>query len=201
MVLSGLILMALGIVVGAVAAVGAYGATGPVHVEAFGLQRDASALELVIGGGIAVLLFCLGWAALTSRVRHRTRLRREQREEERLADVERASAAERTEHERRMEEAGLRDEDLRRRESELAARDKEADDRLGARQDELAARQEQLEAREGELARREAQWRQQVGPSVADVVTGRAKGAVSEGTAEWVDDGTAGPDPDPDAHH
>ncbi|WP_347350734.1 hypothetical protein [Intrasporangium sp.] len=184
MVLAGLILMALGVLVGAVSIVAAKGAAGPVHVDAFGLQRDASALELVIVGGVAVLLFCLGWAAIAGRARHRTRIRRQQREEERLADVERAASAERTEHERRMQEGGVRDEDLKRREAELVARDKA-----------LVARQDQLDLREQHLDRRETEWRSQVRPSVADVVTGRAKGSVAEGTAQWVDDSAGGPDP------
>src|SRR6478752_6783704 len=65
---------------------------------------------------------------------------------------------------------GLRDEDLRRRESELSAR------------------HEGLDTREAELSRREAEWREREGPSVADVVTGRAEGNVHEGTASWGDE-------------
>jgi hypothetical protein len=75
-----------------------------------------------------------------------------------------------------MEEAGLRDEDLRRREEELTAR------------------REELEARDQDLSRREAGWREQNRPSVADVVTGRAEGSVSQGTAEWADEGSNGTD-------
>lgn len=175
MVLFGLILLILGAVIGVIAVVTTLGTTTTVHLEAVGVQRDATALELVIAGGIAVLLVALGWAVLASRARRRVRIRREQREEERLADVERAADAERTEHQRRMEEAGLRDEDLKRREAELTAR------------------HEELESRDQDLSRREAAWRQQVGPSVADVVAGRAQGNVSKGTAEWVDDGTDKP--------
>ena len=85
----------------------------------------------------------------------------------RLADLERTAEADRVEQERRFEEASLQDEDLRSRESRL---------------DEWA---EELDAREREVARLEDAYKQRVDPSVADVVTGRAEGSVSEGTAHW----------------
>lgn len=182
MVLLGIILLVIGAALAALALTGALASTSTVHLEAFGLQRDSAPVELVIVGGVAVLLFCIGWAAIASRARRVARTRRERREEERLADVERAAESERTEHARRMEEAGLRDEDFTRRESELAAR-----------HEELTTRHDELAAREQDLSRREAEYRQQVGPSVADVVTGRAEGNVADGTAEWVDDGTDTP--------
>lgn len=169
MVLLGFILVLLGIAVALVSVTAAQSQPQTVHLEAFGLQRDASTMELVIAGALAVLLFCLGWAAIASRARRRARIRRDEREEERMADLERAAEAERTEHERRLEDAGLRNEDLQRRE------------------DDLAERSRALDGREHEVGRLEAAYRDKVGPSVADVVTGRAEGRVSEGTATWTD--------------
>jgi hypothetical protein len=67
----------------------------------------------------------------------------------------------------------MRDEDFRRRDDELA----------------ILARE--LDAREKEVQRLEGAYREQVSPSVADVVTGRAEGRVSEGTAEWAHTGAA----------
>jgi flagellar biosynthesis/type III secretory pathway M-ring protein FliF/YscJ len=176
MVLLGIILLLLGVAVGVVSIIAAQSATGLVHVAAFGFQRDAHAIELFVAGAVAVLLFCIGWAILAARARRRARIRRDEREQERIADVERAAEAERTEHERRLEEGGLRNEDLQRREDELVERENAAD------------------AREQEVARLEAAYREKVGPSRADVVTGRAQGNVAEGTAHWVDDGTDNPD-------
>ena len=99
-------------------------------------------------------------------------MRRENKESARLTEVKEQAEADRLEQQRRFDEAGLRDEDLRRRESELTAR------------------HEGLDSREAELQRREAEWREREGPSVADVVTGRAEGSVHDGTASWTDEGT-----------
>ena len=116
-----------------------------------------------------MLLLALGWALLSAAARRRARARRQEKEAARLAEVEDKAETARLDHERRVEEAGLRDEDLRRRETELTAR------------------HDDLDTREAELARREAEWRERESPSVADVVTGRATGNVHEGTASWTD--------------
>jgi hypothetical protein len=176
MVLLGIILLLLGVAVGVVSVVAAQSSTGLVHLQAFGLQRDAHAVELCVTGALAVLLFCIGWALLAARARRRARVRRDEREQERIADVERSAEAERTEHARRLEERGLRHEDLQQRE------------------DALVEREDTVNAREQEVARLEAAYRERVGPSVADVVTGRAEGNVAQGTAQWADDGTGHPD-------
>jgi hypothetical protein len=170
MALLGVILLLAGAGVGVVAYLATRGAAGPVTVTAFGFSRDASPIELVLYGAVAVLLFALGWALLSASARRRARLRREERASARISEVEESAETARLEHERRFEEAGLRDDDLRRRESELAAR------------------HEGLDTREAELARREAEWREREGPSRADVVTGRAEGSVADGTATWADD-------------
>lgn len=163
MVLLGIILLLLGVAVGVVSVVAAQSSTATVHVEALGLQRDAHALELFIAGAVAVLLFCIGWAILAARARRRARIRRDERERERLADVERAAEAERTEHERRIEEGGLRHEDLQRRE------------------DALLERENAVTAREQEVARLEGHYGQGARPSATE-------GNVAEGTAEWADE-------------
>jgi len=170
MALLGVILLLVGAGVGVVAYLATHAASGTVAVTAFGFTRNATPLELVVYGAAAVLLFALGWAMVSAAARHRARLRREDKETARLSEVEENAEAARLDHDRRFEEAGLRDEDLRRRESELSAR------------------HEGLDAREAELSRREAEWREREGPSVADVVTGRAEGSVNEGTASWTDE-------------
>ena len=124
---------------------------------------------------MAVLLFALGWALVSAAARRRVRA---------APRGQGGRPPHRGRGERRgrpprprapLQEASLRDEDLRRRESELAAR------------------HEGLDTREAELERREAEWREREGPSVADVVTGRAEGNVHEGTASWTDEpGSAG---------
>ena len=172
MALIGVILLLIGAGAAIVTYIGAQAAGGTIALTALGFSRNVSPLELAIYAGAAVLLLALGWALLSAAARRRSRARREDKEATRLAEVEEKAEAARLDQEHRLEEAGLRDEDLRRRESELAAR------------------HEGLDGREAELARREAEWRERQGPSVADVVTGRAEGNVHEGTASWSDDGT-----------
>jgi len=170
MALLGVILLLVGVGAGVVAYLATHAASGTVAVAAFGFTRNATPLELVVYGAVAVLLFALGWALVSAAARRRARLRRQDKETTRLTEAEESAEAARLDHERRIQEAGLRDEDLRRRESELSAR------------------HEGLDTREAELSRREAEWREREGPSVADVVTGRAEGNVNEGTASWTDE-------------
>ncbi|HET7397415.1 MAG TPA: hypothetical protein VFJ94_02740 [Intrasporangium sp.] len=170
MILLGLLLILLAVGVGAVTTAAATSQSATTRVAMFGLERNAHLIELVVAGALTVLLFALGWALVSAALRRRARVRREERASERVAEAERAAESARLEHERRLEEAGLRDEDLRRRESALDER------------------QDRLDARERELDRLEAAYREKVGPSVADVVTGRAEGNVREGTATWSDE-------------
>lgn len=170
MALLGVILLLVGAGAGVVTYLATHAAPGTVAVTAFGFTRNATPLELALYGAVAVLLFALGWAMVSAAARRRARTKREEKEAARLTEVEENAEAARLDHERRFEEAGRRDEDLRRRESELAAR------------------HEGLDTREAELSRREAEWREREGPSVADVVTGRAEGNVHDGTASWTDD-------------
>lgn len=167
MVLLGLVLLLVGAGLGTAAFLGVRDETATVSLEALGFSRDAQPLELLLLGAAAMFLVALGWALMAAAARRRARLRRDQREAERLAELERVAESDRAEQERRFEDASLRDEDLRQRESHLDAWAKE------------------LDAREREVARLEEARRQQVSPSVADVVTGRAEGSVSEGTAQW----------------
>ena len=174
MALLGVILLVAGIGAGVVAYVSTRAATSTMTVTAFGFSREATPFELVLYGAIAMLLVALGWALLSASARRRVRARRTEREDARVAELEDRAESDRLDHERRFEEAGLRDEDLRRRESEIAAR------------------HEGLDQREAELDRREAEWRDRDGvdndgPTRADVVTGRAEGRVSDGTARWSD--------------
>lgn len=175
MILLGLILIVLGGALGVLAYVAATSQSQLVELTALGWTRAFSPLELLAIGAAAVLLIWLGWAAAGATMRRRSRLRREEREQERYAELERTHAQYRTEQEDRFEEARLRDEDFARREEQIRTR------------------QAEIELREEELSRRETQWRDRESPTVADVVTGRAEGQVSQGTAEWADDGTTRP--------
>lgn len=176
MILLGLILLIVGAGVGTVAFLGVRGETSTVTLSAFGFSRAAQPLEIFVIGVVAALLLCLGWALVAAALRRRSRARREEREQERIRTVEREAETVRVEHERRLEEAGLRDEDFQRREDEIDRRRGDLDRRGG-----------DLDAREAEVARLEAAYREKVGPSVADVVTGRAEGRVSDGSAHWND--------------
>lgn len=167
MILLGIILLLLGAGLGTATFLGVRDETGTVQLEALGFSRASQPLELVALGAIAMLLFALGWALVAASARRRARIRRDERETERLADLERTADADRAEQERRFEEASLRDEDLRSRETRLDAWAQE------------------LDAREQDVARLEQAYQERVGPSVADVVTGRAEGSVAEGTAHW----------------
>jgi len=167
MVLLGLILMIVGAGVGALAFIAASDGTGTVQITALGFTRQAPPVEVFVIGVIAMLLVALGWGLLAASARRRARARREEREADRIADLEDAAEAARLEHERRFEQASIRDQDLR------------------SREDALADRAADLDAREREVARLEAAYREKVSPSVADVVTGRAEGSVSAGTAHW----------------
>ena len=182
MPLLGVILLLIGAGAAVVTYVGASAATSTVALTAFGFTRTVSPLELAAYGAAAVLLLALGWALLAASARRRAKARRADKEAARLAEVEDKAAADRREQERRIEEAGLRDEDLRRRESDLTARHEGLD-----------AREREFEARDTELSRRESEWRERQGPSVADVVTGRAQGSVHDGTAAWADGDTSTP--------
>jgi membrane protein implicated in regulation of membrane protease activity len=178
MAIIGVILLLIGAGAAVVTYIGAQAAGGTITLTALGFSRTVSPVELALYAAVAVLLVALGWALLSAATRRRVRARREDKDAARLAEVEEKAETARLDHEQRFEEAGLRDEDLRRRESELTAR------------------HEGLDRREAELARREAEWRERQGPSVADVVTGRAEGNVHEGTASWAGgtDGTDGTD-------
>ena len=180
MILIGVVLLIIGAGAGAVAFVGARGQTSRTELSAFGFSREVAPLEILIIGALAALLFCIGWAVVAASLRRRARRRREDRERERVAGIQREAEGARVDHERRFDEAGLRDEDFRRRE------------------DELDARHQSLDAREQEIARLESAYKEKVTPSVADVVTGRAAGRVSEGTAAWTDS-PAPAEPGPDA--
>lgn len=181
MVLLGLILMILGAGVGALAFIGARDGTGTVQIEALGFTRQAAPTEVFLIGVVAMLLVALGWALLAGAARRRARARRQEREDDRIAELEDAAESERHEHERRFEQASLRDQDLR------------------SREDALAGRAADLDAREREVARLEAAYREQVSPSVADVVAGRAEGNVTAGTAHWSH--TTPREPNPYEHH
>ena len=122
MALLGVILLLAGIGAGVYAYVGTHAETATTTVTALGFSREATPLELVGFGALAVLLFAIGWALLSASARRRARARRVAREDSRVGELEERSESDRLEHERRFEEAGLRDEDLRRREAELAAR-------------------------------------------------------------------------------
>lgn len=145
MILLGIILLLLGVGVGVVAYLATLGRAGTISVEAFGFTRDASAIELAIYGAAAVLLFSLGWALISAALRRRSRAKRTQRENARVAELEGRTEEERVGHERRWQDAGMRDEDLTRRERELSARH----DGLDAREQDLARRESELRGRQG----------------------------------------------------
>lgn len=191
----GIVLLILGGGLGSAAFIGARGETVTIPLRAFGFSRDATPLELFVIGAAAALMFCIGWALVAAALRRRARIRREDHERERIAqlqhqieseranhereieseraDHERETQAQRAEYESHLERAALRDEDLRRRD------------------DELSERSRHLEAQEHAVNRLEVAYKEQVRPSVADVVTGRARGQVSQGTAEWTDVGAS----------
>lgn len=178
MALLGVVLLLLGAGAGVVTYLASHAAAGTIAVTALGFTRNATALELAVYGAVTVLLVALGWALVAAAARRRARQRRELKETERVETIRREAETARVEQERRFEEASLRDEDLRRRENELTARHEGLD-----------TRESELSTRDAELARREAEWREREGPSVADVVTGRAEGSVHEGTATWAGTG------------
>lgn len=167
MVVIGLVLLLLGAGVGTGAYLSLRDETGLITLSALGFSRDAHPMELVGLGAVAMLLVWFGVALLAGAGRRRSRVRREEREAERVQELEDAVESERLNAEERLRQAGARDDDLRQREAALAGHLKE------------------VQAREAELARREAEWRQHTDPSVADVVMGRAHGNVQQGTAGW----------------
>lgn len=179
MIVLGLLLILLAAGVGVVTTTAATSQSATTRVAMLGLQRDAYLIELVVAGALTVLLFALGWAAISVALRRRARHRREDRASERLAEVERDAEKRRLDQERRFEEAGRRDEDLSRREDELSRREAT-----------LLEREERLGARGREEARPPVGDTERVSPSVADVVAGRADGSVAEGTATWREDST-----------
>jgi hypothetical protein len=166
MALLGVILLLAGIGAGIYAYVGTHAVTTTTTVSALGFSREATPLELVVLGALAMLLFAVGWALLSASARRRARARRLEREGSHVEQLEERAESERLEHERRFEEAGLRDEDLRRRENELAAR------------------HEGLNQREAELVQRERETRPVIDDDPA-YSPDTARGADDERT-EWV---------------
>lgn len=182
MILFGIVFLLVGIGVGAVVYLATAGRTGTIGVEAFGLSRAATAIELAAYGLATALIFCLGWALIAAGVRRRGRVKRGEREQARIDELERRASADLADSERRFQEAGRRDDDLGRRDHDLGRRERE----VSVRHDRLDDREQQLSGRERELARRTHEFDEQRKPSVADVVAGRATGSVHDGTAEWV---------------
>ncbi len=195
MVVLGVLLLLIGVGGGVLAAVAARNGSGNVTVEALGFTHRAGVLEVAVYGAAVALVFCLGWALVAAAARRRGRAKREEREREHIATVERRARADKDELERRFEEAGRRDEDFTRREKELSARHDGLDSRereLDERDRGLAERDRQLADRVREQEQRELEWRERQPPTVADVVTGRATGSVADGTARWVRPGGSG---------
>ena len=190
MILIGIVILLVGVGAGAVTYLATAGRDGSIAVEALGFTRNASAIELAAYGVVAALIFCIGWALIAAGLRRRGRVKRDERERVRIDELERRAAAERADNERRFEEAGRRDEDLKRRDDDLGRRERE----VSVRHDRLDTREQQVSQAEQTLTRRQEEFEEQLRPSVADVVAGRAKGSVHDGTAEWV-----GPTPVPTA--
>lgn len=182
MILLGIVVLLIGVGAGAVTYLATGGRSGTIAVEALGFTRTASAIELAAYGLVAALVFCLGWALIAAGLRRRGRVKRDERERERVDALERRAAADRADSDRRFEEAGRRDEDLSRRDSEIGRRERE----VSVRHDRLDAREQQLSRDEQQLTRRQEEFEERLKPSVADVVAGRAAGSVHDGTAEWV---------------
>lgn len=182
MILLGIVVLLIGVGAGAVTYLATAGRNGTIAVEALGFTRTASAIELASYGLVAALAFCLGWALIAAGLRRRGRVKRDDRERARIDELERRAGADRAESERRFEDAGRRDEDLRRRDDDLGRREKE----VSLRHDRLDAREQQVSRGEQALTRRQQEFEEQLKPSVADVVAGRATGNVHDGTAEWV---------------
>src|SRR5262245_66417026 len=101
MALLGVILLLAGIGAGVFAYGGTQAATATTTVTAFGFSREATPIELVAYGAVAMLLFALGWALLAASARRRGRARREEREGSRVAELEERLDSERLEHDRR----------------------------------------------------------------------------------------------------
>ncbi|OFE15291.1 hypothetical protein BA895_06000 [Humibacillus sp. DSM 29435] len=182
MILLGIVVLLVGVGAGAVTYLATAGRDGTIAVEALGFTRTASAIELAAYGLAAALVFCIGWALISAGLRRRGRVKRDERERARIDELERRASADRAESERRFEEAGRRDEDLRRRDDDLGRREKE----VSLRHDRLDVREQQVASAEQALAHRRQEFEEQLRPSVADVVAGRAQGSVHDGTAEWV---------------
>lgn len=182
MILLGIVILLVGTGAGAVVYLATAGRSATISVEAFGFSRTATAIELAAYGLAAALVFCLGWALIAAGVRRRGRVKRNEREQARVDELERRAAADLSDSEHRFQEAGRRDEDLSRRDHDLGRRERE----VSVRHDRLDDREQQLSERERDLTRRTHAFDEQRKPSVADVVAGRAKGSVHDGTAEWV---------------
>ena len=132
MALLGVILLLAGAGAGVVAYLATRGAAGAVTVTAFGFSRDASPIELVLYGAVAVLLFALGWALLSASARRRARLRREERASARISEVEESAETARLEHE--LDRGGVpREPERRDRDGTGCATGREVCDDAGSR--------------------------------------------------------------------
>lgn len=166
MILLGLTLLLVGAGVSTITFLAASSQSERIHISAYGFARDASALELALLGAAATLILCAGWAYLAAAARHRARLRREDEEDDRLDELDRAHAEALAEKDRQLSQAALREQELSHQVRELQVREAE------------------LEIRSRELAQRESQWQTQVGSFDTDVSMQRVESGPWD-TAAW----------------
>ena len=99
MILLGIILILLGLALGAVLVLATQGETQHLQLDQGPISINVHPLWLVVGGALAMLLVWWGWAAIRGSARRKVRTRKENKELERQAAADRA-AAERAEAER-----------------------------------------------------------------------------------------------------
>jgi hypothetical protein len=151
LILLGLLLLLLGAGIGTITYLAASSQSERIHIAASGFSRDASALELVLLGAGTAFVLAVGWAYIAAWLRRQARIRREDAEDERLDELDRAHAEALAEKDRQLAQAAAREQELTHQVRELSVREAE------------------LGIRARELSLRESQWQDRVGTFDTDV--------------------------------
>lgn len=151
MILLGLLLLLLGAGIGTITYLAASSQSERIHIAAYGFARDANALELVLLGAGTAFVLAVGWAYVAAWLRRQARLRREDEEDARLDELDRAHAEALAEKDRQLSQAAAREQELSHQVRELSVREAE------------------LGIRARELSLRESQWQDRVGTFDTDV--------------------------------
>ncbi len=154
MVILGLLIILVAIAAGAVVYLGAASLSDTFTFDVLGAQVTTNPLGFVLGSAVVVLLLWLGWSIVRVGMRRNARRRRDHKEAERQAEIERTEA-----EQRRGEELAARERELQeerdRAQAEADRLRAEADARLEEQHMATETARQRAQVAEDELKSRE----------------------------------------------